>query len=135
MKVSWSPGKGIKDGYKSWDWDQYSGICKIPVSVLPPLAKSLIEGSELVEESVPDSARAKLLDIEENGDVAMEEVPEERPAPVAAPVPVVPAPPPQPQLPVISLPSASSAGTASAWQTTAVLGFNPKVNPWAGQLI
>ncbi|XP_055335101.1 SR-related and CTD-associated factor 4-like [Paramacrobiotus metropolitanus] len=61
VKVSWSPGKGIKDGYKSWDWDSFTGICRIPVDKLPLNAKGLVEGSELVDESVPSALKSRFF--------------------------------------------------------------------------
>lgn len=128
VKVSWSPGKGIKDGYKSWDWDQFTGICKIPVTAVPLNVKSLLEGSELVEDSVPDALKARFSG-KEDVEPQQQDSPEILAAEELAAAPV-------PQLPVMSLPIAAHLNppnqVGSGWQASAAFGFNPKVNPWTG---
>ena len=65
VKISWGPGRGIKAGYKEWNWDADTGICEIKSALLPTNCRTLAEGCELVTESIPERLKARFSDKEE----------------------------------------------------------------------
>lgn len=105
--MSWALGKGIKAGHKQWDWNVDTGECRIKLSQLPTSLKGLQEGSELVEDSVPNFLKNKFADADkEDVPVPKEVVPEPKPAGPTPPAP------------------------SSSWQTSAALGFVVPETRW-----
>ncbi|OQV20086.1 putative Protein SCAF8 [Hypsibius exemplaris] len=110
VKTSWGPGRGIKAGYKEWNWDADTGVCEIKPAQLPANCRTLAEGSELLAESVPERLKARFSDKPE-----VEEL----------------------KITIGGGLSASDASTRdvhpSSWETTASVGFVPletHINTW-----